>query len=196
MVVIGLKIGEGLKLVDVDVVGLKILDHWFEFNFGSLGFKSQIIVGICFLGYMFSNRGSLWVYVFLGFKSRILADFWVYVFLLIFGYVFSFLCLVDERSSAGFVFVFLLETGLCFCVWLTREIHCWVCVCVIVGDRFVFCVLGSMFLCLCSWLLCFVLWVCVLGSVFLLFLFLLFLDLGFFLKSFWACDFLFLIFFI
>ena len=118
MVVIGLKIGEGLKLVDVDVLGLKILDHWFEFNFGSLGFKSQIIVGICFLGYMFSNRGSLWVYVFLDFKSRILADFWVYVFLLIFGYVFSFLCLVDERSSVGFVFVFvfLLETGLCFCV--------------------------------------------------------------------------------
>ena len=36
MVVIGLKIGEGLKLVDVDVVGLKILDHWFEFSFGSL----------------------------------------------------------------------------------------------------------------------------------------------------------------
>ena len=29
MVVIGLKIGEGLKLMDVDVVGLKILDHWF-----------------------------------------------------------------------------------------------------------------------------------------------------------------------
>ena len=36
MVVIGLKIGEGLKLVGVDVVGLKILDHWFEFSFGSL----------------------------------------------------------------------------------------------------------------------------------------------------------------
>ena len=38
MVVIGLKIGEGLKLmdVDVDVVGWKILDHWFEFSFGSL----------------------------------------------------------------------------------------------------------------------------------------------------------------
>ena len=28
MVVMGLKIGEGLKLMDVDVVGLKILDHW------------------------------------------------------------------------------------------------------------------------------------------------------------------------
>ena len=60
MVVIGLKIGEGLKLVDVDVVGLKILDHWFEFNFGSLGFKSQIVEGICFqiadhCGYMFSG---------------------------------------------------------------------------------------------------------------------------------------------
>ena len=88
------------------------------------GWLDRDVVGICFLGYMFSNCGSLWVYVFLGFKSRILADFWVYVFLLIFGYVFSFLCLVDERSSAGFVFVFLLETGLCFCVWLTREIHC------------------------------------------------------------------------
>ena len=47
MVVIGLKIGEGFKLVDVDVVGLKILDHWFEFSFGSLGFKSQIVVILC-----------------------------------------------------------------------------------------------------------------------------------------------------
>ena len=49
MVVIGLKIGEGLKLVDVDVdvVGLKILDHWFEFSFGSLGFKLRIIVILC-----------------------------------------------------------------------------------------------------------------------------------------------------
>ena len=47
MVVIGLKIGEGLKLVDVDVVGLKILDHWFEFSFGSLGFKSRIVVILC-----------------------------------------------------------------------------------------------------------------------------------------------------
>ena len=60
----------------------------------------------------------------------------VFVFLLIFGYVLSFLCLVDERSIVGFVFVLLLETGLCFCVWLTREIYCWVCV--LVGDRFVF----------------------------------------------------------
>ena len=49
MVVIGLKIGEGLKLVDVDVdvVGLKILDHWFEFSFGSLGFKLRIVVILC-----------------------------------------------------------------------------------------------------------------------------------------------------
>ena len=47
VVVIGLKIGEGLKLVDVDVVGLKILDHWFEFSFESLGFKSQIVVILC-----------------------------------------------------------------------------------------------------------------------------------------------------
>ena len=45
----------------------------------------------------------------------------VFVFLLIFGYVLSFLCLVDERSIVGFVFVLLLETGLCFCVWLTRK---------------------------------------------------------------------------
>ena len=45
----------------------------------------------------------------------------MFVFLLIFGYVFSFLCLVHERSTAGFVFVFLLEIGLCFCVWLTRK---------------------------------------------------------------------------
>ena len=87
----------------------------------------------------------------------------VFVFLLIFGYVFSFLCLVDKRSSAGFVFVFLLETYLCFCVWLTREIYFWVCVCVLAGDRFVFCVLGSMFLCLCSCLLCFRLVFYVLG---------------------------------
>ena len=42
---IGLKIGEGLKLVDV--VGLKILDHRFEFSFGSLGFKSRIVVILC-----------------------------------------------------------------------------------------------------------------------------------------------------
>ena len=49
MVVIGLKISEGLKLVDVDVdvVGLKILDHWFEFSFGSLGFKLRIVVILC-----------------------------------------------------------------------------------------------------------------------------------------------------
>ena len=47
VVVIGLKIGEGLKLMDVDVVGLKILDHWFEFSFGSLGFKSRIVVILC-----------------------------------------------------------------------------------------------------------------------------------------------------
>ena len=47
MVVIGLKIDEGLKLMDVDVVGLKILDHWFEFSFGSLGFKSRIVVILC-----------------------------------------------------------------------------------------------------------------------------------------------------
>ena len=29
------------------MVGLKILDHWFEFSFGSLGFKSRIIVILC-----------------------------------------------------------------------------------------------------------------------------------------------------
>ena len=58
--------------------------------------------------------------------------------------------------------------------------HCWVCVCVPVGDRFVFCVLGSVFLCLCSCLLCFGFVFCVHGFVFLLFLFLSFLDLGFF----------------
>ena len=84
--------------------------------------------------------------------------------------MFYFLCLVDERSSVGFVFVFvfLLETGLCFCVWLTREIYCWVCVYVLVGDRFVFYVLvGYVFL-------SFVFWVCVLGSGF---------GFGFFLKK-------------
>ena len=53
----------------------------------------------------------------------------VFVFLLIFGYVFSFLCLVDKRD---------LLLGLCFCVWLTREIYCWVCVCVLAGDQVVF----------------------------------------------------------
>ena len=67
------------------------------------------------------------------------------------------------------MFVFLLEIGLCF-VFLDLCS----CVCVLV-----FCVLG----------LCFVFWVCVLGSVFLLFLFL-DLDLGFFSKkNFWVCDF-------
>ena len=119
-----------------------------------------------------SNRGSLWFCVWIvGLLLKIdwwvcvcicvcfLADFWVCVFLLIFGYVFSFLCLVDERSSAVFVFVFLLETDLCFCVWLTREIYCWVCVCVLVGDRFVFCVLESVFLldlcsCVCVLVFC------------------------------------------
>ena len=135
---------------------------------------------------MFSNRGSLWVYVFSGFKSGILADFWVYVFLLMFGYVFSFLCLVDERSSARLVFVFLLETGLCFCVWLTKEIYCWVCICVLVGDRFVFCVLGSVFLSSC--LLCFGFVFCVLGlcswiCVLVVFV-LVVLGSGFFLKKF------------
>ena len=50
----------------------------------------------------------------------------MFIFLLIFGYVFSFLCLVDERSTVGFVFLFLLETSLCFCV------------CVLAGDWFVF----------------------------------------------------------
>ena len=79
----------------------------------------------------------------------------MFVFLLIFGYVFSFLCLVHERSTAGFVFVFLLETGLCFCVWLTRDIYCWVCVCVLAGDRFMFLCLANkrdllLGLCLCS----------------------------------------------
>ena len=78
------------------------------------------------------------------------------------------------------MFVFLLEISLCF-VFLDLCS----CVCVLV-----FCVLG----------LCFVFWVCVHGSVhgsvFLLFLFLSFLDLGFFFKIFWACDFLFSILFL
>ena len=76
--------------------------------------------------------------------------------------------------------MFLLEIGLCF-VFLDL----YSCVCVLV-----FCVLG----------LCFVFWVCVHRSVFLLFLFLSFLDLdpdlGFFEENFWACDFLFLILFL
>ena len=160
------------------IIGLSlILDRWVS-NRRSLWvyvFKSQIIVGICFLG----------------FKSRILVDFWVYVSCWFLGMCFLFciwltrdlllgLCLCSywkpvcvfvfgwqERSTAGFVFVFLLEIGLCF-VFLLDLCSC---VCVLV-----FCVLG----------LCFVFWVCVLGSMFLLFLFLLFLDLdldlGFFLK--------------
>ena len=64
----------------------------------------------------------------------------MFVFLLIFGYVFSFLCLVHERSTARFVFVFLLETGLCFCVWLTRETYCWVCVVFFLETGLCFCV--------------------------------------------------------
>ena len=142
---------------------------------------------------MFSNRGSLWVYVFLGFKSRILADFWVYVFFTNF-----------------WVCVFFFVFG-----W--REIFCRVCVCVLVGDRFVFLCLADkrdllLGLCLCScWRSVCVLcsWICVLVFVFLSsvfwvcvlcsgFVFLLFLDLdlnlGFFKKNLWACDFLFLIF--
>ena len=82
------------------------------------------------------------------------------------------------------MFVFLLEISLCF-VFLDLCS----CDCVLV-----FCVLG----------LCFVYWVCVHGSVhgsvFLLFLFLSFLDLdldlGFFKKILWACDFLFSILFL
>ena len=72
-----------------------------------------------------------------------------------------FLCLADKRD---------LLLGLCLCsCWRSVCVLCsWICVPV-----------GSVFLCLCSCLLCFVLWVCVLGSVFLLFLDL-DLDLGFF----------------
>ena len=47
MVAIGLKISEGLKLVDMDVVGLETLDRWFELSFGSLGFRSWIVVILC-----------------------------------------------------------------------------------------------------------------------------------------------------
>ena len=134
------------------IIGLSlVLDHWFEFSFGSLGFKSRIVVILCLDCWVVVEDGLM---VCVCICVCFLADFWVCVF---------FLCLVDERSSAGFVFVFLLETYLCFCVWLTREIYYWVCVCVLAGDRFVFCVLGSMFLCLCSCLLCFRLVFYVLG---------------------------------
>ena len=47
MVAIGLKISEGLKLVDMDVVGLETLDRWFELSFGLLGFESWIVVILC-----------------------------------------------------------------------------------------------------------------------------------------------------
>ena len=66
MVVIGLKIDEGLKLVDVDVdvVGLKILDHWFEFSFGSLGFKLRIIVILCLDCWVVAEDGLMGLYLF------------------------------------------------------------------------------------------------------------------------------------
>ena len=150
----GLKIGEGLKLMDVDVVGLKILDHWLSLV----------------LDRWVSNRELLWFCVWIiGLLLKMdwwvcvcfLADFWVCVFFcvwltrkiycrvcvcVIVGDWFVFLYLADkidlllglclcscwrsvcvfvfgwqERSTAGFVFVFLLEIGLCFCVWLTRK---------------------------------------------------------------------------
>ena len=47
MVVIGLKISEGLKLVDMDVVGWEISDRWFELSFELLGFRSRIVVILC-----------------------------------------------------------------------------------------------------------------------------------------------------
>ena len=92
----------------------------------------------------------------------------VFVFLLIFVYGFSFLCLVDERSSAGFVFVFvfLLETGLCLAD--KRDLllglclcSCWRSVCVLCS--WIYVLVGSVFLCLCSCLLCFGFVFCVLG---------------------------------
>ena len=117
---IGLKIGEGLKLVDVDMVGLKILDHWFDLSFGSLGFKSQIVVILCL---------DCWVIA----EDRLMG-----------------LCLCLCLFSCWFL-------GMCFLfyVWLTREINCWVCVCVLTGDRFVFLCLADkrdllLGLCLCS----------------------------------------------
>ena len=66
MVVIGLKIDEGLKLVDmdVDVVGLKILDHWFEFSFGSLGFKLRIVVILCLDCWVVAEDGLMGLYLF------------------------------------------------------------------------------------------------------------------------------------
>ena len=109
MVVIGLKIGEGLKLVDVDVVGLEILDRWFELSFKSLGFKSRIVVILCL---------DCWVVVEYGLMGLCLC-------------LFSCLFL-------GLCFFFLFLFFFFFCVWLTREICCWVCVCVFAGDRFVF----------------------------------------------------------
>ena len=79
---IGLKIGEGLKLVDVDVVGLKILDHWFEFSFGSLGFKSQIVVILCLDCWVIAEDGLM---VCVCICVCFLADFWVCVFFFVFG---------------------------------------------------------------------------------------------------------------
>ena len=82
MVVIGLKIGEGLKLVGVDVVGLKILDHWFEFSFGSLGFKSRIVVILCLDCWVVVEDGLM---VCVCICVCFLADFWVCVFFFVFG---------------------------------------------------------------------------------------------------------------
>ena len=73
-----------------------------------------------------------------------------------------FLCLTDKRD---------LLLGLCLC-------SCWRSVCVLCS--WIYVLVGSVFLCLCSCLLCFGFVFCVHGSMFLLFLFLSFLDLGFF----------------
>ena len=100
-----------------------VLDHWVS-NHWSLWFCVWI-VGLLL-------KMDLWVCVCI--CVCFLADFWVCAFFFVFGWReiycwvcicviardrFVFLCLADKRSTAGFVF--LLEIGLCFCVWLTRK---------------------------------------------------------------------------
>ena len=101
-----------------------------EFSFGSLGFKSRIVVILCLDYWVVAEDGLMGLCLFscwfLGMcfflclvdKKDLLPGLclcycWRPVCVFVFGW--------QDRSTAGFVFVFLLEIGLCVCVWLTRK---------------------------------------------------------------------------
>ena len=104
----------------------------FEFSFGSLGFKSLIIVILCLDCWVVAKDGlmGLCLYLclfscwFLGMcflfcvwltRDLLLGLYLCYCWKPVCVFVFGW----QERSTAGFVF--LLEIGLYFCVWLTRK---------------------------------------------------------------------------